>query len=254
MDPVVLCLCCTRGRHKCLERLVKNFIDQDYKGKHILLIYNNSTIEQRLDEIDLPENKQIILINNSKDLKTNQPYTSTGAIFRDACTFIPNEVEIVAITDDDDIYLSDHITEGSKGIIRAIEVGKSVYKPYYSYYKSSDDTVLAHNNLEPSTFLLKSYLLEKGFKLTAVDYHDGWLQPAKDDGDLFIDPNGKPTFIYDWSGEFKVHKISGDMNNPNNFKNHILHSLDEGDKIITPMSDSEVKKYYHEKDRQKSFG
>jgi hypothetical protein len=244
MLPEVYCLCCTFGRHTLLERLVKTFIDQDYKGNHTLLIYNNSPVEQRLDEIDLPEHKKIILINNYKDLLTGELYTSTGAVFRDATQFIPDTCNIVSIMDDDDIYLPSHIKEGVIGIERAKKLDKMVYKPYYSYFKSSNGISLAHNNMEPSSFIITKYLKEKGFKLTAVDYHDGWLQDAKSNGLLYVDPEGEPTFIYDWSGEFRVHKISGDMFNPDNFGNHISQSSDNGDKIITPWSDNRIKSYY----------
>lgn len=242
--PNIFGLCCTYGRHTVLERLVKSFIDQDYKGSHTLLIYNNSPVEQRLHDIDLPENKKITLINNSKDLSTGESYSSTGAVFRDALNFIPDSCEIVAIMDDDDIYLPEHITKGVDGIKRAKKLGKKVYKPYYSYFKTSKGIELQHNNMEPSSFILTDYIKEKGFKLTSVDYHDGWLQDAKDNNLLYIDPQGEPTFIYDWSGEFKVHKISGDMFNPENFRNHLIYSGDHGDNVLTPWNDSQIKPYY----------
>ncbi len=244
MLPKVLALCCTYGRHTCLERLVRTFIDQDYKGEHTLLIYNNSPVEQNLDRINLPENKKILLINNSKDFSTGESYSSTGAVFRDAITFIPEDHEITAITDDDDIYLPEHITEGVKGINKAKKLGKKVYKPYYSYFKTSSGISLAHNNMEPSSFILSDYLKDKGFKPSAVDYHDGWLQDAKDNQLLYVEPTGKPTFIYDWSEELKVHKISGDLHNPENFNNHLKYSADHGDRLITPWDSYKIKKYY----------
>ena len=75
-------ICAFHGRHYCTERVIRCFLNQDYKeGKLELLLYNNASVFQQLDKIELPENKSIVLINNHLDLKTGKEYTNTGDVF-----------------------------------------------------------------------------------------------------------------------------------------------------------------------------
>ena len=98
----VLAICCTSGRHSLLERSVRMFLDQDYIDK-TLLIYQNSSVNQSLDES--LKDKNIILINRSLDSKTNEPYKNLGDIYNDLIQYIPDDIEVVTFSDDDDVNL-----------------------------------------------------------------------------------------------------------------------------------------------------
>ena len=49
--------------------------------------------------------------------------------------------------------------------------------------------------------------------------------------------------MYDWSGRIPVWKISGDPENPNNYSNHDLNSVDLGEEILYPISYEELITY-----------
>jgi hypothetical protein len=239
-------IACTYKRHSCSERMLRWYLDQTYTERSTLLIYNNSEIKESIPEqvlASLPENKKIILINNNIDRETGRIYTNTGAIFRDALSFLP-ECDVVTHFDVDDIFLPTHISEGVKGMIKAMALGKKAYKPYFSWYLDSLGVTQVHNTLEPSFFILYSYLKEKGYKLTSVDYNQGWEDPLRDNDDVLIDRKGVPTFIYDWSGKTGVHKLSGGNNDQKNFDNHRVYSGDVGDGVIFPISEEAAQKYY----------
>ena len=240
-------LTCSYNRHNCSERLLKFFIDQDYIGEHLLLFYNNS---RNLEEIDydldsLPSNKKIILINNYKDLQTGEEYKNTGAIFRDALSFIPDNIDIVSHMDVDDVYMPYHISEGVKGIGKAYKEGKKAYKPYYSYYWHSEGVEKKYNTHEPSFFIDASYLREKGYLQESVRYNQGWEIPLKEENLVLIDKELRSSFIYDWSGKQSVHKLSGSHNTQENFDNHRKYSEDNGNGKITPISTEKANYYYN---------
>ncbi len=232
----VCALTCTSGRHGCLERSVSFFLQQSYPDS-VMLIYNNSGSTQKLSD-ELKATGRIILVNNHIDLETDLPYTNVGAIFRDAVTFIPEDVDLVAIWDDDDIYLPNHLEEGVAGFLEGeLLTGKKIqaYKPAKSYYYHDNMIELTSNTLEPSFFVTPNSLRYLGFIADDVKYHDGWRKRLEAEGTLYIKENGVSTMIYDWSGTTNVHKISGDPDNTRNFENHRLSSRDEGDGIIAPV-------------------
>lgn len=238
-------ICATKNRHTHLEKLVRFFLEQDYTGKHTLLIYNNSVEKLVLGDIKLPENKEIILVNNYLSLETDAPYTNMGDVMQDALTYAYDigEFDLVSHMDDDDIYLPNHISEGVKGYARG---GKMGYKPAQSYFKSAGKLELSANNLEPSIFVGWEYLNQEGYNKDAVTYHQKWLDKLLEHDQISIDKKGIPTLIYDWSGEIPVHKISG---NPcaANFDQHTLGSTDVGDGVITPMPQERLQHYYNKK-------
>ncbi len=240
----VLAICGTNGRHKCLERVVRFFLDQDYAGPHTLLIYNNSCHIQLLSDMHLPANKRILLVNQCVDSITSKPYNSVGAIFNDILRVAPLTSDVATHFDDDDIYLPHHISEGVKGIEKAYDQGRLAYKPFYSYYRDAYKVTKAHNTMEPSVFVDFHYLSKTGYRPGVVDYNQGWLDPLIESDKLLIDPQGVPTFIYDWSSEIPVFKISGAANTKENFDNHHKNSKDEGDHIITPILERYAQYYY----------
>lgn len=227
----VFCITATCGRHKSLERCVQLFLDQDYSESHTLLIFNNSEVKQQLDKNICSKN--IILVNNYIDYKTNKKYTNLGAIYRDALSMIPDNCNLVNFFDDDDLFYPNHITEGVKGFIRG---NKEAYKPLYSLYRHSKGVDKVNNVLEPSIFVSFNWVKKYGVRESTSDQHLQWLLPLIEQEKIFSDPEGVSTMIYNWGDDYSAFKTSGDMNNPNNFENYRKNSQDHGDKIITPLN------------------
>lgn len=237
---------CFFARSAKVERIIRFFLDQSYNGPATLLLYNNAPYPQKLNiEETIPENKHIILINNYLDLETGGQYTSTGDIFRDALTFVPEGTDVVNFYDSDDIFLPNHVSEGVNGIIRAHHLMKKAYKPFYSYFLWAKECQLAHNSLEPSIFVDYQYIKKYGFNKTSSSYHDGWLSPLRDNNEMLVDPNGIPTLLYDWQEGHNTFKISGSGDDgPENLRNHRNKEQDFGSGILTPISKEEAQKYY----------
>jgi len=228
----------TKDRHRQLERVVRFALDQTYDN-WVHLIYNNSPVEQRLNK-NLPAGK-FILINNHLDLKTHKPYTNLGDIYNDILTFLPEDVDVVNFMDDDDIFLTNHVEQGVKGLQRG---GLTAYKPEKSWYRhGKQKAVLVTNTMEPSIFVKKDHVLKHGFSPETTAQHLQWVNPLVYGKEIFVDPSGPATYICDWSQEIPTFKTSGDPNNPNNFNNYTNWSKDSGDRIITPCSESWANHY-----------
>ena len=242
----VVAITCTYNRALCLDRCAKFFLDQDYEGEHIHLIYNNSPskISYPKEVLNtLPSNKKVILINNYKKLSTGQPYSNVGDIFNDAFTFVPSNVDVITHMDDDDIFLPNHISEGVKGIERALLQGKKAYKPYYSYFGYGGKIQKSHNTLEPSIFIYYSFMKEHPYRETVVDYNQGWEEPLRNENLILIDEKGVSTFLYDWLGNMNTFKISGAANTHENFVNHKVNS-NIYHPIIQPITSEEASSLY----------
>lgn len=240
----IAALCASAGRHSALERSLGFFLAQTDKTSK-LIIFENSEVYQELTSSLSDEDKdRIILYNQHIDSQTGKPYTSVGAIWADALRVVPKDIDAIAIWNDDDYYLPNHIEEGIKGLSRALMSDKVAYKPkksiaMYEGFKFDENT------FESSIFVTKEHLLKYGFSLTDGDYDLQWVNPLLESNTILIDPNGPSTMIYDWGGDIPVYKVSGDMNNPDNFKNIRKGNNDFGDKIITP---SDPTMYYNQKD------
>ncbi len=234
----VCAITATAGRHKCMERSLRFFLDQDY-AHCVQLIYQNSAFEQRLN-INVDKSK-VILVNQNIDKETHHAYKTLGGIYRDAIKRIPSDTDVVVFWDDDDIFLPNHITEGVKGMLRG---GKKAYKPSRSYYRGSEGVNLVSNTLEPSIFVRFDHIKEHGFHETTSDQHLKWVDALISENELFCDDEGVPTLCYNWGDNFPTFKTSGDPNNPLNFSNYHQHSKDHGDGILTPISRAEADKYY----------
>mgnify|MGYP001558595223 CR=1 FL=1 len=242
----VTLICCFHGRHYKVERILKCFLNQDYKdGKLELLLYNNSSVPQILDQVELPENKSIKLINNHLDLKTGKEYTNTGDIFRDALTFISEDSIICSHFDSDDIYLPNHVSEGVKRIKEAYRHEQLAYKPYFSYYLHGNNQIKKdNNNFEPSIFIDKQFLIKEGYRTTSASYNQKWLDKLHDIGGIYIPIWGLSTLIYDWSDGHGTHKISGGGDGRGNFIAHRLKETESGDGVLSPCNPEIVQKYY----------
>lgn len=222
---------CTKDRHKQLERVVRFMMNQTYTD-WVHLIFNNSFTTQRLNA-NLPP--KFILVNKSLYSKTGKPYTNLGDIYNDAILYVPDDVDVITFADDDDIYLPNHLEEGIKGL----QKGRlKAYKPKQSWYKHGKTIDLVENVLEPSVFVKADHVREYGFSAETTAQHHQWLKPLEQQNQIFVDPEGIPTYICDWSQEIGTFKTSGDPHNPNNFHNYTTHTKDSGDRIITPCSQS----------------
>lgn len=247
----VLCLSATCGRHHLMERSLRLFLQQDFGGEHTLLIYNNSPVQQELAPLELPDNKHVILINQNIDSETGKQYTSLGAIYNDLWKRIdPEEYPIVTHWDDDDLFLPNHIKEGFWGLMRARLRSDGIYyayKPKYSFYRSAEGVSLSENTLEPSIFVDSQHVKDHGYSLTTTEQHLQWVNPLKEKDEIFVDPAGIPTLIYNWGDiDIWTFKTSGDYRNPNNFNNYRQHSIDHGDYILTPWTLEQIEPYYNQ--------
>lgn len=222
-----------------IERNVKMFLDQDYENK-VMIIYNNSDVPQVLDESLIGKN--IILINQHLDSRTGEPYTNLGAIYNDAIKHIPEDVVLLNMADDDDIFLPNHISEGVHGYQRAKALNPNckAYKPQFSYYNHAGGVAKMCNVMEPSIFVEVSHIKEYGFHDNTINQHHKWLDGLG--SNILTDPEGISTLVYDWNTVVPVWKTSGDPQNPENFNNYTKNSQDHGDRIITPIENCEI--YY----------
>lgn len=228
----------TKNRHTQLERVVRFSLNQTVDN-WIHLIYNNSNIDLSLDD-DLSSDKYI-LVNKPICTSTNKPYETLGDIYNDIMEFIPEDCDILNFMDDDDIFLPNHVEEGLKGLEKG---GLKAYKPSHSYFKQISGVSLVQNTLEPSIFVKKSHVKQHGFSQETTAQHLKWLNPLVYDREIFVDQEGVPTYICDWSQQIPTFKTSGDPNNPSNFSNYSSWSKDIGDGIITPCSNSKAQIYY----------
>jgi hypothetical protein len=242
----IVLLTCVHGRHRELERVVRCFLNQNYRQPITLVIYNNSPVELSLDPqlVGIPD-RPIILINNHLDLVTEQEYDNTGAIFRDALSFIEWEPEIINFFDSDDIFLPNHVSEGYMGYRAAQSFNDLAYKPNYSYFLYQDTKHLSSNNMEPSIFVNFMYVKVTGFNYVSGAYHQKWLTPLQKDEKIFQPKDGIPTFIYNWGKLHNNHKISGAEDSLQNFRNHRRWENDNGDRIISAAPKEEVEYFYN---------
>lgn len=240
-EPKVLQLTLTYNRHKLLERNVASFLEQDYEGPHTLFIYNTGEPVE-LDDFPLSPNKTIILINNRKDYISGKEYTSVGDKYRDVYTHLDG-YDIVTHLDDDDFALPDNITQGVVGINKAKEQGKLSYKPKKSWFFYHDNVYTAENVCEGSIFIDFPYMKTVTFPSVSVKYHDCWVHPLAA-GKMLVDPEGKPTWIYDWGNYSPAYKMSGRADTPENYKASQALSRDIGDGLITPLSKEVLYSFY----------
>lgn len=252
----ITCIMATCGRHKLAERSLRFFMDQqhDPRKDHFdiahLLIYNNSPVELQIDpslwdnEED-PGYKSVLLVNQHISSRTGESYTNLGDIYNDALKHIPDTTSAIVHWDDDDIFLPNHLYEGLEGLHRAVQEGKSAYKPAQSYYRFPGGIELMSNTLEPSIFTTAEHIRKYGYGNSTTDQHLQWVNPLVYEQKIFVDDNGTPTLIYNWGDtDIPTFKTSGNAGHPNNFNNYRNFSQDHGDKILTPWGKQEVQKYY----------
>lgn len=232
-------ICPTKGRKFVTERALKCFLEQDYEGFATLLIYNNSHIPLELGNLNLPHNRNVILINNHLDLSTNQPYTNLGSIYQDILSFIPEDTEVISHFECDDIFLQGYIKQGVEGLQRN---DCEAWKPKKSFYRTGENTLhLVENIMEPSMFFRYYKVKDVGYEpITGAQFH----KLIKSVDNFVVEDVPIPQFMYVWDGEYQVFKTSGALDNPENFQNYEKHSQDFGNGILEPWSS--VQKYEDE--------
>lgn len=236
----VTAIMATCGRHKCLERSVRLFLNQDYSNKE-LIIYNNSEVPLVLDK----QYDNIKLINCCYNLSSGERYKNLGEIYTDAIKFVSKNTDCIIFWDDDDLFLPNHISEGIKGLNEALTINKIAYKPKRSFNKyQSEPLTLVENTLEPSIFTLSNHILKHGFSNVTTEQHLKWVNPLVTDNLIYVKEDGIPTLIYNWGDTFFTFKTSGDFGNPDNFDNYRKFSVDHGDYIITPIETFDYDKYF----------
>lgn len=238
-------ICTTYRRYRCVQRIIKQYLSQDYRNAE-LIIFNTDT--------DIPfslhpslEACNITVVNSSIDYVTGLPYTNRGAICRDAVTHATGDYFLLA--DDDDIYLPWHFRQALDGILQN---GKDAWKPEKSFFASRDKLELVMNTMEASVIVKMDRIREIGFRTDATGFEGlSWYTKLRDERQLDEhETRYIPSYCFNWSdpADMGGHKQSGDINNPNNFENHKRYSTDVSTEPLTALSDSEMidvySKYY----------
>ena len=237
-------VCTTYGRFNCVERIVAQFHTQTYPNKE-LIIFN--TDEEHPYELGFDDGS-IIIVNNNINYQTACQYENRGQICRDAVTHATGDYFMLA--DDDDIYLPWHIQQAVEGIE---ELGTDAWKPRASFFSTPDKIEMCQNTLEASVIVKMNRIREIGFRSDITGYEGlSWYTKLRDETQL--DEHNKnyiPSYCFNWSDTAEVagHKQSGDINNPNNFENHKLASIDYAKRPLEKLSKEQIdlvyKKYYN---------
>lgn len=232
-------VCTTFRRATCVKRILSQYYAQTYPNKELIIFNTDEQFPLSLDEPD----SSIIVVNNGIDLIKGTPYTNRGDICRDAVSFATGDLFMLA--DDDDVYLPWHIEQA----VNELELcGKDAWKPEKSLFATPDKIELASNTMEASVIVKMNRIKEIGFRNDLTGYEGlSWYTKLRDEGQL--DENSKnylPSYCFNWSdpNEIAGHKQSGDINNPNNFENHKLASIDVFKESLKPLTESELFNFY----------
>lgn len=215
----------TYGRATLLSRALYSYLQQDYEGESTMLIFNTGK-PYKLGEFEISGNKKVILINSDKN------YSCVGDKYLEAIKYIPDNISIVSIIDDDDVNTPDGMRRALHGLK---DSGKSAYKSEKSFFHYQGNITQESNNLEGSIFMDINHLLKYKF-LTghSVKYHDAWLLSLLEKDEIKVDKECEPYFIYDWCNPTPTYKISGLGETETNFQNSQMLSNDMGNGILIP--------------------
>lgn len=234
-------ICTTYRRFTCVERIISQYYSQTYTNKE-LIIFNT--------DVEYPyslgfDDDSIIIINNNTDYQTGEPYKNRGQICRDAVTHATGDYFMLA--DDDDIYLPWHIEQAVDGIVSN---GMDAWKPERSFFANAEGIHLVKNTLEASVIVKMNRIREIGFRSDLTGYEGlSWYTKLRDERQLDENnPNYVPSYCFNWSdpAEIAGHKQSGDINNPDNFENHKVASVDYASRPLQLNTQvTEYEKYYN---------
>jgi glycosyltransferase involved in cell wall biosynthesis len=222
-------VCTTFRRYRCVERIIEQYLQQDYRNSE-LIIFN--TDEQNPFSLDSSlEHSNIVVVNNGIDYETGLAYTNRGSICRDAVTHATGDYFMLA--DDDDIYLPWHFRQAVEGITSN---GKDSWKPEESFFATHHKLEMVRNTMEASVIVKMARIKEIGFRTDLTGYEGlSWYTKLRDEGQLNEHTKEYiPSYCFNWSdpSELAGHKQSGDIDNPENFNNHKLGSNDISNKPL----------------------
>jgi hypothetical protein len=224
-----------------VERVIEQFIQQTYPEKELIIF--NTDVEHPMELSDDLTDLPIIVINNDIDYETGEPYTNRGAICRDAVTHATGEYFMLA--DDDDVYLPWHIQQA----VESIELnGTDAWKPQKSIFATGNRVEFTQNTLEASVIVKMSRIREIGFRTDMTGYEGlSWYTKLRDERQLNeYDSRFVASYCFNWSdpGEIAGHKQSGDINNPDNFENHKLSSIDFARRPLARYGQAKIEEFY----------
>lgn len=215
------------NRATLLSRSLYCYLNQDIEENTLLLIFNTGK-PLELGHFDMPQNRQIFLINSQED------YKSVGAKYNKALIYLPPEITSICLKDDDDVSLPGYHRLGVEGLRKS---GKKAYKPERSYFHSNNQVSLQSNVFEGSIFMKADHLRKHGFhEEFSVKYHDKWLLPLIEEQEIFVDSDGCPQWIYDWGTPVPCYKMSGRLESPENYETSKIEAKDYGNGILIPSN------------------
>jgi hypothetical protein len=216
-------VCTTYRRFRCVERIIEQYLGQNYGSKELIIFNTDGEYPFELDPSLLDEN--IILINNDRDYLTGLSYTNRGQICRDAVTHATGDYFMLA--DDDDIYLPWHLLQAVEGIEC---LGTDAWKPKQSFFATPGRVILVQNTMEASVIVKMDRIREIGFREGLTGYEGlSWYTKLRDEGQLNENnPDYVPSYCFNWSdpSDMAGHKQSGNIDSPSNFNDHKLASND----------------------------
>lgn len=221
----------TFRRFTCVERSIACFLSQKTDIQTELIICNTDIdFPLELDYTFTDEDREKIKIFNCNiDLKTGNPYTSTGAIRRDGVSRAQGNLYIT--WDDDDIFLPWNIQQCYDGLIRT---GSRAWKPQKSILWWKEDPIVDQNVLEATVLM---YIEEATFDQNSGPEGLSWFNRLNNLGQLNSDPESIPAYCYYWRDPREIggHKQgnANDITNPNNFDIHMSKCLDHAQRPLT---------------------
>lgn len=247
-------ICTTYRRFHCVERIIAQYLSQDYTGESELIIFNTDT-DHPMSLDDSLSGYNILVFNNGIDYISGELYTNRGAICRDAVTHASGDYFMLA--DDDDYYLPWHLRQAVDGIL---ENEKDAWKPMMSFFKLPHRLEIVRNTLEASVIVKMHRIREIGFRtdITALEGLS-WYTQLRDEKHL-DEYNKKyvPSYCFNWSDPHEIagHKQSGDVGHPNNFDNHKEQSVDYAKrplKMYDSIQDNYAPFYEYYRKNRKDF-
>jgi hypothetical protein len=219
----ISCVCCTYGRFTFLKRSIACWLNQDY-GDAELIVFNTASEPLFLDKS--LDDRGIRLINQCRDTKNGLPYASLGMVRNDALAYATGDVYVC--WDDDDLYLPWHLSQGAANLRLC---GRGAWMPAQSYFSADGGRTyrLARNAFEASVLVRMDHLFRYGFDTDKSGAeHLSWRMAMVADGQLSESDEVTPfeSYAYVW-GE-PGHKLSGEIDRPDNFERHRAQSTDFG--------------------------
>jgi hypothetical protein len=215
-------------------------LNQDYDDAE-LIIFNTAIHPLSLDASLV--GRKIRIVNQCRDTLTGAPYSSLGMIRRDAAAYAMGDVYVC--WDDDDLYLPWHL---SQGIANLRLCGRGGWMPAQSYFSNDGGKTYrrARNSFEASVLVRAEHLFKYGFDTTKSGAeHLTWRAAMVADGQLSEQDEVTPfeSYAYVWGDP--GHKISGEIDRPDNFERHQARSTDFGGGAeLTPESQEKLETFY----------